>query len=897
MSTNFGTISGNSIINIPFNQNITVTAANGSCVTSENITAPINCGVPCANSPISISGPVCDINGSGTYSVNYIVAAGTTVQASSGTLNTVAGTVTGILSGVNLTLTVTTPGCITRAIVVPAGTCTVCQKPTLTVGIPECDPGNGTYSVTYYSNVTIANISVSSGSIGATKISGIALGTNITITANNGANCSQSLTVVSPAACPGTGGCVYPKLTVGQPLCSTSTWSVSFSTDIGTVSTNFGTISGNSIINIPFNQNITVTAANGSCVTSENITAPTNCGVPCANSPISISGPVCETNSATYKINFIVQQGTVVQNNAGTLSAGMVTAIPTGQNLILTVTTPGCMTRVIVVPAGTCVVGNGSISNFVWHDINGDGQQSPGEPGLPGIVVMLYNQITGFVAQKNTAAGGLYIFNDVPQGNYYVRILPPTGWDLTFSDIGNDVSDSDFGNFNGSGTTAIFTLNSGQNNSTIDAGLYRCAPIGDLVWYDSNKNNVYNSNENGINGLRVYLWKNHFGTWRIWDNKFTSSRPGSPSEDGYFLFCAPPGQYYVEVVMPPLGLVRAAQNVGNNEEIDSDIDAQGNTHIFTVLSGQGKTDLGAGFYPMAVAGNLVWRDDNINGKQDVGEPKVKGVKVEAIEVSNGAIAASSVTDNDGSYSLDYLESNRYYLRFTVPSGYSATVPAATEDALDSDVNHSFGLNTTRAYDFESGMTNNNIDLGIAFGVLPVNWLEVTAKNSGGKNTILWTVSGEVNVSHYVIERRAEGDIEFVGLPENVKALLSRNREVQYLYTDTDIQSGIKYYYRIKQYDFDGKYSHSKIVYAQSNRDLSVSMYPNPASDFAQLEINGDIENSQAELLDAEAKLVRKIIVTGNTTIIDVNDLIKGVYTVRVKFGNSVITDSKLIVIK
>ncbi|MBL0026211.1 MAG: DUF11 domain-containing protein [Saprospiraceae bacterium] len=359
VSTTFGTVSGNSIINIPFGQNITVTATNGNCISRVNLTAPTNCGVPCANSPVSISGPVCETNGAGTYSVNFIVAAGTTVQASQGILNAPAGTVTGIPTGVNLTLTVTTPGCTTRTIVVPAGNCPVCERPTLTVGIPECDPGNGTYSVTYYSNVTLGNISASSGTVGASKVTGILLGTNVTITATNGANCSQSLTVVSPASCPGTGGCAYPKLTVGQPLCGTSTWSVSFSTDIGIVSTTFGTLSGNSIINIPFGQNITVTATNGNCISRVNVTAPTNCGVPCANSPISISGPVCETNGAgTYSVNFIVASGTTVQASQGVLNApaGTVTGIPTGVNLTLTVTTPGCLTRTIVVPAGNCPV-------------------------------------------------------------------------------------------------------------------------------------------------------------------------------------------------------------------------------------------------------------------------------------------------------------------------------------------------------------------------------------------------------------------------------------------------------------------------------------------------------------------------------------------------------------
>jgi len=244
---------------------------------------------------------------------------------------------------------------------------------------------------------------------------------------------------------------------------------------------------------------------------------------------------------------------------------------------------------------------------------------------------------------------------------------------------------------------------------------------------DSNKNDIFNITENGINGLRVNLWRNNFGVWQVWDYEYTGPKPGSPSDDGYFNFCAPPGTYFVEVIMPPLGLVRARADIGNNEEVDSDINADGRTNNFSVTSGQSKNDLGAGFYPMAVAGNLVWRDDNLNGIQDVGEAKVQGVVVEAIELGTGNVVSTAITDSDGIYTLDYLEKQIYYLKFTPPAEYTATIPGAASDNLDSDVDHSFGINTTRAFSMEPSSENYNIDMGVAFGILPVEWLNIQAK--------------------------------------------------------------------------------------------------------------------------------------------------------------------------
>jgi len=48
------------------------------------------------------------------------------------------------------------------------------------------------------------------------------------------------------------------------------------------------------------------------------------------------------------------------------------------------------------------------------------------------------------------------------------------------------------------------------------------------------------------------------------------------------------------------------------------------------------------------------------------------------------------------------------------------------DNINSDVDHTNGLNTTRVFSMQSGVYNENIDLGLAFGVLPVTWVSVNA---------------------------------------------------------------------------------------------------------------------------------------------------------------------------
>lgn len=772
----------------------------------------------------------------------------------------------------------------------------LCIKPTLTVGIPVCSQDN-TYSVLFYSNVN--TISADFGTIGGSTITNIPIGNHVTVTATNGENCTQTLVVMSPTSC--NVSCEFPKLTAGQPLCTANnTYAVSFSNDLGNVSVSFGTISGNSVINIPIGTNIIITATNGNCVSRVSIESPTDCDVPCANSPISISGPICD-NNGTYRVNFITTPGTNVTSSIGTLSSGTVSNIPSGMSVTLTVTNQGCENRIINVPPSNCVLSNGGIGKIVWHDTNGDGQQSANEPGIAGVAVTLFDKDKNQIATTTTATNGSYSFTNVRPGEYYIKFGIPTGFTTTFANIGNDNTDSDITGKFGEGTTSLFTVVAGSTNNTIDAGFYICIPIGDLVWYDINRNDLWDNNENGLNGLRVNLWRNHFGTWLIWEHKFTRPKPGSSSRDGYFNFCAPPGQYYLEVIMPTLGLVRARPNIGNNRLIDSDLtNANGptTTSTFSVLSGQQRNDFGAGFYPMATAGNLVWMDANLNGIQDDGEDRVEGVKVEALEAITNTVVASTHTDADGYYFLDYLEQQPYYLKFTPPAGYSATVARATIDEKDSDVDHTHGYNTTRTIHLLSGEDNQNIDMGVAYGLLPVTWLWIKGMATSISNDISWMVSGEINVSHYEVERSSTQDLIFekLGLLTTKPASPNATHKAEYRFEDSNIEFNTTYFYRVKQIDYDGKYTYSDIVKVQRNVSQSdFSIYPNPAKESINIDWGFNREDvTNIEFWDVDGKLMRTYLpvdLDSNNTNSKLNleGLKSGIYNIKVNMNDQILT--------
>lgn len=115
-----------------------------------------------------------------------------------------------------------------------------------------------------------------------------------------------------------------------------------------------------------------------------------------------------------------------------------------------------------------------NVGNFIWHDLNGDGVQTAGEPGVAGVQVQLWNSAKNDLLDTDvTVAGGFYQLTAPTPGNYRVRVLLPAGGSFTLKDQGVDTTDSDI---NPSGIDAGFTDTYvfGSNLisiTSIDAGL------------------------------------------------------------------------------------------------------------------------------------------------------------------------------------------------------------------------------------------------------------------------------------------------------------------------------------------------------------------------------------------------------------------------------------------
>lgn len=115
--------------------------------------------------------------------------------------------------------------------------------------------------------------------------------------------------------------------------------------------------------------------------------------------------------------------------------------------------------------------------DFVWNDLNGNGLQDAGEPGIDGVTVTMYRDNgDGIPNPANdtevrttvTGNGGLFLFSDFLLGNYFLEFTNlPAGFNPTHTNVGgNNAIDSD------GLITPVTNFGSTTDNRTCDLGLY-----------------------------------------------------------------------------------------------------------------------------------------------------------------------------------------------------------------------------------------------------------------------------------------------------------------------------------------------------------------------------------------------------------------------------------------
>ena len=264
---------------------------------------------------------------------------------------------------------------------------------------------------------------------------------------------------------------------------------------------------------------------------------------------------------------------------------------------------------------------------------------------------------------------------------------------------------------------------------------------------------------------------------------------------------------------------------------------------------------------------------SVNDPDAPGDPNANN-KIEIYYgITGSGTNATILTSNTGSATLNYshasLINNSYY--------YFAKITQ-----LDGDIIWTAPIWVTRTAT-----------------VLPVELTKFTGKQQNDNINLSWVTASETNVNYFEIEHSTDGN-HF----EKIETVVSKfhNSAVATAY-DLIHASPVKgiNFYRLKQFDLDGKFKYSAIIPVQFSYSIvkSIKINPNPVN--ANLNIALTLwENSNilCKIYDMEGREIKSLtasVLAGNNNIeSDVSALAKGNYIVVIISKNERVAETKFI---
>ncbi|MGB5051707.1 MAG: tandem-95 repeat protein [Caldilineaceae bacterium] len=423
-----------------------------------------------------------------------------------------------------------------------------------------------------------------------------------------------------------------------------------------------------------------------------------------------------------------------------------------------------------------------SIGDFVWNDVNANGIQDPGELGLRGVTVKLYDAANSLVVTKTTNSNGLYSLIAFA-GDYHLQFDAPSGYVFADKDQGgNDALDSDADPATGKTITSTFSAS--ETVTKWDVGLYQPARIGNFVWEDRNGDGLQTPGEPGINGVSVELYRDvdndgiaEPGTHDGAPITATTTITDGGGQAGFYEFALlPPGNYFVRFALTSTvlsGYVVSPLDVGVNDTVDSDANrVTGLTSVTSLSPNENDASWDMGVYQPVTIGDKVWLDTNTDGIENGAEPGLAGIGIKLTRATGTVQNATSSVS--GTYAFTELPSDRYTVTVnmaTVPFGYaltsanSPTVITPTAGSVISNVDFGFkyesaNLNITVSDSPDPVVSGTQLTYTLVIsnpgptdafqvvvtGTLPsgVTFAAATPTQSSGPSPLIWNL-GQLNV--------------------------------------------------------------------------------------------------------------------------------------------------------
>ena len=129
-------------------------------------------------------------------------------------------------------------------------------------------------------------------------------------------------------------------------------------------------------------------------------------------------------------------------------------------------------------------------------------------------------------------------------------------------------------------------------------------------------------------------------------------------------------------------------------------------------------------------------------------------------------------------------------------------------------------------------------------VIPVELVSFTGNNVNGKVLLEWKTATEINNNGFEVQRKAaESEFAIIGF---VKGKGTTTNHKEYSYTDKDLADG-KYFYRLKQIDFDGTFEYSNEIEVDVRLLDKFNLeqnYPNPFNPTTKINWQSPVSSRQ-----------------------------------------------------
>lgn len=167
--------------------------------------------------------------------------------------------------------------------------------------------------------------------------------------------------------------------------------------------------------------------------------------------------------------------------------------------------------------------------------------------------------------------------------------------------------------------------------------------------------------------------------------------------------------------------------------------------------------------------------------------------------------------------------------------------------------------------------------------MPVEWLSFDALNTVYGASLVWETASEQNAKEFQVLRSINGvDFDHVG---RLHAVGNSNSVIRYDFDDKLNING-SYFYKIKQIDFDGKFSETPVrsIYYKNLSDY-VEVYPNPGNNQVRIEISEDFKHPDVFIYDTQGRQVKYVNLADEETVrVDTQYIPDGMYYVHVQDG-------------